>query len=240
MNHKPFLMNNILWNVYPVGAEWGEIFLGDEPMWLLNCEPNTYGGAEMFYNDVQGGWDPDSGEGNIDFDPMFADTLFNLSGSSYCVGNGIVSVDINGLTYNCPSTDYYGNARPNPIDTWVDIGAIESEYLKNHIPVGVKDNSNELPVKYNLYQNFPNPFNPSTTIEFALPTPGFVTLSIYNILGEKVATLVSEELTAGSYKYEWDATELTSGIYFYRIQAGDPSTGSGQGFVETKKMILLR
>ncbi len=230
MNHKPFLMNNILWNVYPVSAEWGEIYLGDEPHWLAYVEPNTYGGAKMFYNDVQGGWDPDSGEGNIDFDPMFADTLFNLSVSSYCVGNGIVSVDINGLTYNCPSTDFYGNVRPNPIDTWVDIGAIESEYYWN--PVGVKDNSNEFSVKYNLQQNYPNPFNPSTTIKFALPTPGFVTLSIFNILGEKVATLVSEELTAGSYKYEWDATELTSGIYFYRIQAGS--------FVETKKMILLK
>ncbi len=88
------------------------------------------------------------------------------------------------------------------------------------------------PAVFSLSQNYPNPFNPSTTIEFALPAPGFVTLSIFNILGEKVATLVSEELTAGSYKYHWDATELTSGIYFYRIQTGL--------FVEIKKMLLLK
>lgn len=105
----------------------------------------------------------------------------------------------------------------------------------------------ELPKEFQLNANYPNPFNPSKTIEFALPTPGFVTLSLFNVLGEQVATLVSEELTAGSYKYEWDATELTSGIYFYRLQAvpfgrqaGDPSTCSGQGFVESKKMILLK
>ncbi|MGB5847868.1 MAG: hypothetical protein WBH40_05230, partial [Ignavibacteriaceae bacterium] len=146
MNHKPFLMNNILWNVYPVSAEWGEIYLGDEPHWLAYVEPNTYGGAKMFYNDVQGGWDPDSGEGNIDFDPMFADTLFNLSGSSYCVGNGIDSIEIEGISYISPPTDFYGNVRPNPIDPYVDIGAIESPYPRNI--VGVKDNSIELPVKY--------------------------------------------------------------------------------------------
>ncbi|MCW8811167.1 MAG: T9SS type A sorting domain-containing protein [Ignavibacteriaceae bacterium] len=184
----------------------------------------------MFYNDVQGGWDPDSGEGNIDFDPMFADTLFNLSGSSYCVGNGIVSVDIIGLTYNCPSTDYYGNARPNPIDTRVDIGAIESEYYWN--PVGVKDNSNELPVKYNLQQNFPNPFNPSTKIKYSVLQTSQVNIKVFDILGNEIVTLVNEEKSIGTYELTWNAESLPSGVYFYQLKAGS--------FVETKKMILLR
>jgi CubicO group peptidase (beta-lactamase class C family) len=88
------------------------------------------------------------------------------------------------------------------------------------------------PVSYRLYQNYPNPFNPVTIIEFALPIPGFVTLSIFNILGEQVATLVFEYLTAGSYKYEWNASELTSGIYIYRLKSGN--------FVSIKKMVLMK
>jgi len=89
-----------------------------------------------------------------------------------------------------------------------------------------------IPLNFSLWQNYPNPYNPSTTIEFALPTPGYVTLSIFNTLGEQVATLVSENLTAGSHKYEWDASELTSGIYFYRMKSGN--------FVSVKKMVLMK
>jgi hypothetical protein len=83
-----------------------------------------------------------------------------------------------------------------------------------------------------LRQNYPNPFNPSTTIEFALAKAGFVTLTIYNVAGENVATLVSESLTAGSYQYHWDAGGLASGVYFYRLEAGQ--------FSQTKKLLLLR
>lgn len=85
---------------------------------------------------------------------------------------------------------------------------------------------------YQLQQNYPNPFNPATTIEFSLPQSDFVTLKIYNILGEEVATLVSEKLAAGKYRYEWDAGELASGLYISRLKAGD--------FTENRKMIVLR
>jgi hypothetical protein len=85
---------------------------------------------------------------------------------------------------------------------------------------------------FHLFQNFPNPFNPNTTIEFSLPHAEFVTLKIYNILGGGVATLVSKTLTAGKHKYEWNAGSLTSGIYLYRIQAGY--------YVQVKKMVLMR
>jgi hypothetical protein len=84
-----------------------------------------------------------------------------------------------------------------------------------------------------LSQNYPNPFNPATTIEFALAKSGWVTLKIYNILGEEVAELVSENLSVGSYKYNWDARGLASGVYYYRLK-------TGQGFVQTKKMLLIR
>lgn len=89
-----------------------------------------------------------------------------------------------------------------------------------------------IPVSYNLSQNFPNPFNPSTEIHFSLPNKSHVTLTIFDLLGREVATLVSEELSAGSYSTRWDATGFPTGVYLYRLEAGE--------FVETKKLLLLR
>jgi hypothetical protein len=89
-----------------------------------------------------------------------------------------------------------------------------------------------LPTTYSLDQNYPNPFNPSTTIEFALPDAGYVSLKVYNVLGKEVAMLVSSELTAGRHEARLDAAELASGTYLYRLQAG--------AFVDTKKFLLLK
>jgi pimeloyl-ACP methyl ester carboxylesterase len=90
----------------------------------------------------------------------------------------------------------------------------------------------EIAVSFYLYQNFPNPFNPVTNIEFGIANPGFVTLNIYSIIGEEVATLINEELSAGSYRYKFDAGRLASGVYLYKLKAGD--------FVLVKKIILLK
>jgi len=99
-------------------------------------------------------------------------------------------------------------------------------------PAGVELISNELPTEFNLNQNYPNPFNPSTTISFSLPEVSFVSLKVFNTLGEEIEMLVSEELSSGSYKFDWNANNLPSGIYFYKLQS--------ENFVETKKMILLK
>ena len=99
-------------------------------------------------------------------------------------------------------------------------------------PMKISPGGNITPDMFQLYQNYPNPFNPSTTIEFSFPKTSEVTLKIFNILGEEVATLVSEKLAAGNYKYNWNATGLAGGIYPYRLMSG--------GFTETKKMILLK
>ena len=99
--------------------------------------------------------------------------------------------------------------------------------------VGIKAYDNTyFPEEYSLSQNYPNPFNPTTTIEFELLKSRKVTLKIYNILGEEVETLLSTSLLSGSYKYEWDAAGLASGIYLYRLQAGN--------HVETRKMVLMK
>jgi hypothetical protein len=102
------------------------------------------------------------------------------------------------------------------------------------------EEDNQLPVEFSLDQNYPNPFNPATTIKYYIPELSFVTLKVHDVLGSEVAILVNEEKAVGYYEIEFNASSLASGIYFYRLQAGDPSTGSGQGFVETKKMLLLR
>ncbi|MBX2992093.1 MAG: VCBS repeat-containing protein [Bacteroidetes bacterium] len=95
--------------------------------------------------------------------------------------------------------------------------------------VGTEDN---LPRSFALEQNYPNPFNPSTTIEFALPHTNFVTLTLYNILGQEVRTLVSERMDAGTYQVQFNAGGLPSGAYIYRLHAG--------GFVQTRKLLLLK
>lgn len=94
-----------------------------------------------------------------------------------------------------------------------------------------------LPTEYALEQNYPNPFNPSTNINFALPKAGNVIVSVYNVLGQEVTTLVNGELPAGSHTVVWDGrngsgTVVSSGIYFYKIAAGD--------FNQTKKMMMLK
>ncbi len=95
------------------------------------------------------------------------------------------------------------------------------------------DDYNNKPTIYVLSQNYPNPFNLSTSIEFTLPQVSFVSLKVFNLLGEEVITLVSERLTMGKYKYEWSPpVDLASGIYLYRLRAGK--------YVETRKMILMK
>jgi hypothetical protein len=89
-----------------------------------------------------------------------------------------------------------------------------------------------LPLSVELYQNYPNPFNPSTTIKFELPKASQVLLTVYNTLGQQVATLVHGQQEAGSYEVKFDGSGLASGVYFYRLQAGT--------YVETRKVLLLK
>ncbi|MCJ7554147.1 MAG: T9SS type A sorting domain-containing protein, partial [Ignavibacteriaceae bacterium] len=105
------------------------------------------------------------------------------------------------------------------------------------IPVGVEKENDLIPEAYNLSQNFPNPFNPSTVISYQLPVSGLVSLKVYDILGSEVATLVNEYRSAGKYNVEFhshsgNVRNLASGIYFYSLQAGS--------FLETKKMLLIK
>jgi len=120
-----------------------------------------------------------------------------------------------------------GGITPGPTvsnQTWIFTDTVQV--------VGISKIENTIPEDYALFQNYPNPFNPSTIIRFSIPAVSYVTLEVFSALGEKVEVLVSEELSAGTYKYDWKAEDLTSGIYFYRL--------STESFSEIKKMILLK
>jgi photosystem II stability/assembly factor-like uncharacterized protein len=99
-------------------------------------------------------------------------------------------------------------------------------------PIGIEPISTEIPSGFSLHQNYPNPFNPTTRIKFDIPKASLVRLTVYDILGRQVAELVNENLNAGVYEYSWSGAELSSGIYFYKLQAGD--------FVETRRMVLIK
>jgi len=100
--------------------------------------------------------------------------------------------------------------------------------------LSVKDISNgETVTNFDLQQNYPNPFNPSTIIQYVIGSRQFISLKVYDLLGKEIATLVNTEKPAGHYKVEWDASSLSSGIYFYQLRAGG-------NFAQTKKMILMQ
>jgi hypothetical protein len=132
---------------------------------------------------------------------------------------------------------FYVDSIPRNLDFDFKLNIYSNGYLfwqkDTSVIVGIEVNESALPQSYELYQNYPNPFNPVTAIKFDLPRTSQVTLKIYNILGEEVATLVSAFLPSGAYKYDWNASGIASGVYLYRLQAGD-------GFIQTKKLMLIR
>ncbi len=114
------------------------------------------------------------------------------------------------------------------------IYAVNGIYVLSSLSIVITSvEANEgFPKESHLSQNYPNPFNPTTTIQYDLPVAGFVTLKVFDVLGREVAVLVQENQKAGRYNVTFNAEGLPSGVYLYRLQAGE--------FVETKKLILLR
>jgi photosystem II stability/assembly factor-like uncharacterized protein len=154
-------------------------------------------------------------------------------GTSGCVGK---SMD-GGVTWTIMNTDN--------ISDLVDInlvytGGIVYAYAINQDdqviglvePVGVQPINSNVPSAYQLGQNYPNPFNPSTKISFSLPKSDFVKLTVFDLLGREVTSLVKEELKPGTYEVDWNASNYPSGVYFYKLTSGN--------YTETKKMILLK
>jgi len=206
-----YMINNIVWDNQAVSNAGIHIVSGT--LQAVNC-------------DIQGGW---TGTGNINVNPeLIADSL---SDSSPCIGTGTLSHNFGSVVCEASSKDIYGRSRPYPAGSMPDVGAWESRLdVQTNIHNYWID---KLPMAFALYQNYPNPFNPVTAIEYQLPKFSHVDLSIYNLLGQKVATLVNKKQMAGSYNVEWDASGFASGVYFYRLE-------TEQGFSQTKKLILVQ
>ncbi len=142
--------------------------------------------------------------------------------------NGLNWHEINSGIYNKMITSvYFDNAGFGYAGTYY--GGL---YKTNISTIGLLNISTEIPDQFSLSQNYPNPFNPVTNIEFAVPEESFVKLAIFDITGRVVEVLVNEELSAGIYKTDWNASSYSSGIYFYRLET--------ESFTETKRMVLVK
>ena len=105
-------------------------------------------------------------------------------------------------------------------------------YICNQCNYGIDENKEQLPESINLYQNYPNPFNPTTTIKFSLPKSDQVSLKIYDVLGKEIKNIFSGHLNAGDYSFDFDAENISSGIYFYVMKTNT--------FCDQKKMTVLK
>ena len=131
------------------------------------------------------------------------------------------------------SAKFLANNRINFIPTNNMTGVTNPlPYNGDTLLVGVDDENGTLLTEFSLSQNYPNPFNPTTTIGYDIPKETYVTLAVYNILGQKVVELVNEVKLQGRYQVRWNASNLSSGVYFYRIEAGS--------FVSVKKLMLMK
>ena len=172
----------------------------------------------ILYNNIEGGW---PGEGNIDADPLFVDPDngdFHLSWANYPIDDSTKSPCID---TGAPWSPY------DPDSTIADMGALLFDQI-----VGIDDWKSRIPSSIRLSQNYPNPFNASTTISYDLPKPTAITIDIYNILGRKVSRLFEGIKPTGSHSIIWRADGFSSGVYFYRLTAGD--------YIESQQMMLLK
>ncbi len=117
----------------------------------------------------------------------------------------------------------WGTVCPGTWDTGVDF---------------IDERGDGIPQHFELVQNYPNPFNSATTIKYSIPELSFVTLKVFDVLGNEIALLVNEEKSVGNYGGDFDASDLSSGTYFYRLQVYAP--GRAGEFIDTKKMVLLK
>ena len=211
LSSDPMIINTILW--------------ADSAQNESEIDFDDSSSPTLTYCDIQGGW---AGEGNIDVDPLFRDSE---NGDFH-----LMSTDC-GDPYNSSCIDAgspnYGDF---PMDCLNGLGGFLADMGAygggDSVMQEIAGDLMSTPRDFRVSQNFPNPFNPTTTIEYALPEASHVTINIYNILGRKVETLVQGEQTAGSHQLVWNASDHSSGMYFYRIQAGD--------YAETRKMVLLK
>jgi hypothetical protein len=216
-NVSTTIRNNIVWGNYAPSS------------------PQIRGGINVVvsYCNVEGGY---SGTGNINFNPMFTDSSFLLKDSSKCIDAGDPS-----STYNDPEDLTRPGFAKFPSKGLIrnDIGAYggPGRTKLSTILTSSKDEKINSFSGFCLEQNYPNPFNPATSIQYSVDSRQHVSLKVFDVLGNEVATLVNEEKQPGTYEVEFSSLtirnyHLTSGIYFYQLRAGS--------FVQTNKMLMIK
>jgi hypothetical protein len=160
--------------------------------------------------------------------------FFNTGTANIKLQNGAVSQNIttDNPKYKDAANGDFTLAADSPLLGKADDGKAIGDLRWDPAATSISPESNQIPTGFTLYQNYPNPFNPTTKIRFDIPGSGFASLKVFNLLGQEVAELVSEELVAGSYSVDFDASNLTSGIYLYQLKSN--------GFTKTFKMMLMK
>ncbi|MCP4632313.1 MAG: T9SS type A sorting domain-containing protein, partial [candidate division Zixibacteria bacterium] len=203
---------------------WGNTQSQGDPIALIGSSS-----ADITYCDIEGGYE---GEGNLNQNPEFEDVNFLLNNSSPCIDTGNADV-----AFNDPEdTNNPGRAK------WPAMGGLRNDMgayggpgsmlLANDFTTSIGPEYELVPHYYHLKQNYPNPFNSSTTIEYSLPIGSHVNLNIYNIMGQKIETLVDEKQNSGYKRINWDASDYSSGIYFYKLAVADRTL--------SRRMVLLK
>lgn len=165
---------------------------------------------------------------------ILANSGAGMLGSVVDLGNGVYEAPLTAPT--SPGTDTISATVVSGTDTVY----LHTKPVIHYVsPTSIAVNSAS-PDQFFLYPNYPDPFNQSTLIRFVAPRPAVVNLRVYDILGKEVATLVNKEFAPGIHTAEWNAENSASGTYFYKMQAVDPSTSSGQSFVQVRRMVLTR
>jgi hypothetical protein len=223
---------------------------------LITVIKNNIGVYHMNANGGNGGWQVDGYLASRASIFTWAGTDSNVAAGNYCtvvwttitgdsVGYRQGQIGTLGTTYHKRNSN---NSSPsvNPVCetyrttgttryaclAYAGFGPTNVYYNGETIITGVQQIGNEIPEKYQLGQNYPNPFNPVTNINFSIPKTGNVKLIVYDVLGKIIATLVDGNINSGNYKVNFDASKISSGVYFYRIDC--------EGFTDVKKMILVK
>jgi len=205
---------------------------------------SSFTGAVVSANTVRLDWETLSETNNYGFTVerrIAGDAAFVELPSSFVAGQGTTTIP-HKYTYTDNSTTtgvWYYRLKQTDLDGTIH----RSDAIQISALTGVTE---QAPLQFSLLQNYPNPFNPSTTITYRIASPAFVSLEVLDITGNRVASLVNEQKVQGEYTLNFDARDLASGVYFYRLKASTTDQGSpalaGQAgtFVATRKLLLVR
>ena len=223
--HDPWITKgDHAWALKEWSGGWMEFFVYDQATWNVNRIQ-----LDASYNDV---WHHFAGTYDSFELKVYMDG--ELDSTREFIGAIGVTTDEVHIAHNSEASDRYFNGILDEIMVYdVPLTDEEIKAIYESATTAVKKQPEATVTSFILNQNYPNPFNPTTTISYSLPATEFVNITVYDVLGKEIRTLVNEKQSEGSYTVDFDATGLASGVYYYKISAGDR-------FVETKKMVLMR